>query len=179
MDDLRGGNFISPLGIAVERRRWRCMVPLELGTENMVAREVNFRKASGIGAGAHERDRDRDNECMPKRLISSSNNSKKHETECFDIPKQLPPRVKGNGAEVGRDAKIVKKLTVVGLWCIQWCPGGRPSMEAVVQMLEGDGKTLAMPPNPFSTTNPSVTMGSIDGRPSSSVLDIISESESN
>ncbi|KAF7149727.1 hypothetical protein RHSIM_Rhsim02G0206300 [Rhododendron simsii] len=86
---------------------------------------------------------------------------------------------KDNGVDqVGRGAKIIKKLTVVGLWCIQWCPGGRPSMEAVVQMLEGDGKTLAMPPNPFSTTNPSVTRGSIDGRPFSSVLDIISESES-
>ncbi|XP_058203356.1 rust resistance kinase Lr10-like [Rhododendron vialii] len=85
---------------------------------------------------------------------------------------------KDNGVEVGRDAKIIKKLTIVGLWCIQWCPGGRPSMEAVVQMLEGNGKALAMPPNPFSTTNPSVTRGSVDGRPFSSVLDIISESES-
>ncbi|KAF7151371.1 hypothetical protein RHSIM_Rhsim02G0206500 [Rhododendron simsii] len=46
---------------------------------------------------------------------------------------------KDNGVDqVGRDAKIIKKLTVVGLWCIQWCPGGRPSMEAVVQMLEAD-----------------------------------------
>ncbi|KAF7140527.1 hypothetical protein RHSIM_Rhsim06G0120400 [Rhododendron simsii] len=56
--------------------------------------------------------------------------------------------VNNNEVEEGGDAKIVKKLTIVGLWCIQWYPGDRPSMKAVVQVLEGDGKTLAMPPNP-------------------------------
>ncbi|KAH7840235.1 hypothetical protein Vadar_014540 [Vaccinium darrowii] len=85
--------------------------------------------------------------------------------------------VKNNEVEGGRDAKIVKKLTIVGLWCIQWCPGGRPSMKVVVQMLEGNGETLAMPPNPFSTSNPSITRGNVGGSPFSSMLDIISESD--
>ncbi|KAK9292406.1 hypothetical protein L1049_020374 [Liquidambar formosana] len=50
------------------------------------------------------------------------------------------------------DAKIAKKLTIVGLWCIQWYPVDRPSMKVVVQMLEGDGDNLIMPPNPFAST---------------------------
>ncbi|XP_060670957.1 rust resistance kinase Lr10-like [Ziziphus jujuba] len=49
------------------------------------------------------------------------------------------------------DAKVAKKLGIVGLWCIQWHPGDRPSMKTVVQMLEG-GDKLAMPPNPFAST---------------------------
>ncbi|XP_020538014.1 rust resistance kinase Lr10-like [Jatropha curcas] len=50
------------------------------------------------------------------------------------------------------DTKIVKKLTIVGLWCIQWFPVDRPCMTSVVQMLEGEGDDLAMPPNPFNST---------------------------
>ncbi|XP_062117478.1 rust resistance kinase Lr10-like [Humulus lupulus] len=52
--------------------------------------------------------------------------------------------------EVG-DNKIASKLAIVGLWCIQWHPVGRPMMKDVVQMLEGV-KVLNMPPNPFVTT---------------------------
>ncbi|XP_050385664.1 rust resistance kinase Lr10-like [Argentina anserina] len=48
------------------------------------------------------------------------------------------------------DAKIAKRLAIVGLWCIQWHPVDRPSMKGVVQMLEG-GETLTMPPNPFAS----------------------------
>ncbi|THG15068.1 hypothetical protein TEA_019368 [Camellia sinensis var. sinensis] len=72
------------------------------------------------------------------------------------------------------DAKIVKKITIVGLWCIQWYPGDRPSMTVVVQMLEGDEDTLVMPPNPFTTTNPRTAAGekSFDSK-----LEVISESE--
>ncbi|KAJ4839331.1 hypothetical protein Tsubulata_029966 [Turnera subulata] len=50
------------------------------------------------------------------------------------------------------DAKIAKKLAVVGLWCIQWNPGERPSMKTVVQMLEGGGENLEKPPNPFGSS---------------------------
>ena len=84
-----------------------------------------------------------------------------------------------NGIEIeeDEDAKSVRKLTIVGLWCIQWYPGGRPSMKVVVQMLEGDGSTLAMPPSPFSNTNASTSRGNIGGSSFSSNLEVISESE--
>ena len=54
-------------------------------------------------------------------------------------------------AEKEGDTKIAKKLTIVGLWCIQWYPVDRPSMKVAVQMLEGEGDNLTMPPNPFAS----------------------------
>ncbi|XP_012856966.1 PREDICTED: glycerophosphodiester phosphodiesterase protein kinase domain-containing GDPDL2-like [Erythranthe guttata] len=48
---------------------------------------------------------------------------------------------------------IARKLSIVGLWCIQWSPTDRPSMKVVVQMLEGDNGDLTMPPNPFPATS--------------------------
>ncbi|CAL0301060.1 unnamed protein product [Lupinus luteus] len=50
------------------------------------------------------------------------------------------------------DSKIAKKLAIVGLWCIQWNPIDRPSIKAVVQMLEGEGDMLVAPPTPFDST---------------------------
>ncbi|GLT57321.1 hypothetical protein SLA2020_303010 [Shorea laevis] len=55
--------------------------------------------------------------------------------------------------EDDEDAKIAKKLAIVGLWCIQWHPTDRPSMKVVIQMLEG-GHEITMPPNPFASTSP-------------------------
>ena len=54
------------------------------------------------------------------------------------------------------DTQIVKKLTIVGLWCIQWFPTDRPSMKLVVQMLEGE-HNLPTPPNPFTCSGPTQT----------------------
>ncbi|RYR48042.1 hypothetical protein Ahy_A07g034038 [Arachis hypogaea] len=53
------------------------------------------------------------------------------------------------------DAKVAKQLATVGLWCIQWHAVDRPSMQTVLQMLEGDQDTLPIPPNPFASTGPS------------------------
>ncbi|KAF7147395.1 hypothetical protein RHSIM_Rhsim03G0204300 [Rhododendron simsii] len=74
------------------------------------------------------------------------------------------------------DAKIVKKLAIVGLWCIQWYPVDRPSMHGVIQLLEGDGDTLIKPPNPFVSSNPTLGMGQLSGRPFNE-LEVIVESE--
>ncbi|XP_026440467.1 rust resistance kinase Lr10-like isoform X2 [Papaver somniferum] len=46
---------------------------------------------------------------------------------------------------------IVKKLTMVALWCIQWNPIDRPSMNGVLHMLEGNAQSLLMAPNPFAS----------------------------
>ncbi|XP_057451519.1 rust resistance kinase Lr10-like isoform X2 [Lotus japonicus] len=50
------------------------------------------------------------------------------------------------------DSKIARKLAIVGLWCIQWYAMNRPSMQMVVQMLEGDVETAPIPPNPFTSS---------------------------
>ncbi|CAN6697539.1 unnamed protein product [Malus baccata var. baccata] len=52
------------------------------------------------------------------------------------------------------DGKIPKKLAIIGLWCIQWHPSDRPSMKTAVQMLEGGGESLTVPPNPFMPIGP-------------------------
>ncbi|KAL7183627.1 hypothetical protein ACSBR2_025923 [Camellia fascicularis] len=75
------------------------------------------------------------------------------------------------------DAKIVKKLTIAGLWCIQWCPIDQPSMKVVVQMLEGDEGTLTVPPSPFSSTNPMPTRRTMGDTTFTSELDVIVEYE--
>ncbi|KAI8571400.1 hypothetical protein RHMOL_Rhmol01G0117100 [Rhododendron molle] len=69
----------------------------------------------------------------------------------------------GNVIQDEEDAKIAKKLAIVGLWCIQWYPVDRPSMHVVIQMLEGDGDTLIKPPNPFVSTNPTMVPGQASG----------------
>ncbi|CAL4964797.1 unnamed protein product [Urochloa decumbens] len=45
--------------------------------------------------------------------------------------------------------ELEKKLCIVGLWCIQMRPHGRPTMSEVIEMLEGGADALQMPPRPF------------------------------
>jgi len=53
----------------------------------------------------------------------------------------------GNGTE--EEEKILKKMIIVALWCIQMKPIDRPSMNKVVELLEGDVESLEMPPKPL------------------------------
>ncbi|KAL7190728.1 hypothetical protein ACSBR2_022913 [Camellia fascicularis] len=45
--------------------------------------------------------------------------------------------------------ETVRKMILVGLWCIQTNPSDRPPMSKVVEMLEGSFKSLQIPPKPF------------------------------
>ncbi|XP_010279326.1 PREDICTED: LEAF RUST 10 DISEASE-RESISTANCE LOCUS RECEPTOR-LIKE PROTEIN KINASE-like 2.1 [Nelumbo nucifera] len=47
------------------------------------------------------------------------------------------------------EEEIVRKMSIVGLWCIQIDPSSRPSMSKVVEMLEGSLNSLQIPPKPF------------------------------
>ncbi|WOH12417.1 hypothetical protein DCAR_0831920 [Daucus carota subsp. sativus] len=44
--------------------------------------------------------------------------------------------------------KLVQKMIIVAVWCIQMKPSERPSMSKVIEMLEGDAD-LVMPPKPL------------------------------
>ncbi|CAJ1971930.1 unnamed protein product [Sphenostylis stenocarpa] len=44
--------------------------------------------------------------------------------------------------------KLAKKMIIVSLWCIQLKPNDRPSINKVVEMLEGDIENLQIPPKP-------------------------------
>ncbi|KAH7856044.1 hypothetical protein Vadar_032034 [Vaccinium darrowii] len=103
-------------------------------------------------------------------------------TDQIYFPEWIYNRLDG-GEEVGiriqdeGDAKIAKKLAIVGLWCIQWYPIDRPSMHVVIQMLEGDGNTLIKPPNPFASTTPMMVTGQASERRITNELEIIVEFE--
>ncbi|KAJ8752866.1 hypothetical protein K2173_008601 [Erythroxylum novogranatense] len=71
------------------------------------------------------------------------------------------------------DHQIAKKLTIVGLWCIQWHPVERPHMKTVVQMLEEEGDKLTVPPNPFSSR----MNADFPGKFHHQELEVISETE--
>ena len=76
------------------------------------------------------------------------------------------------------DVEIVRKLTIIGLWCIQWYPTDRPSMQTVVQMLEGGEDNLTMPPNPFAATSSTrVNANTPARRPLQQELAVIGELE--
>ncbi|XP_047937646.1 rust resistance kinase Lr10-like [Salvia hispanica] len=53
--------------------------------------------------------------------------------------------------EIGKS--VLKKMTIVGLWCIQMNPENRPSMNKVLEMLEGDGEDLKIPEHPSHLVN--------------------------
>uniref|UniRef100_J3KW82 Protein kinase domain-containing protein n=1 Tax=Oryza brachyantha TaxID=4533 RepID=J3KW82_ORYBR len=45
--------------------------------------------------------------------------------------------------------EIARKITLVGLWCIQTAPKNRPSMSKIIEMLEKNINELEMPPKPI------------------------------
>ncbi|KAF8087067.1 hypothetical protein N665_0600s0016 [Sinapis alba] len=55
------------------------------------------------------------------------------------------------------DEILVKKMVLVGLWCIQTNPFDRPSMSKVVEMLEGSPEALMIPPKPLLSI-PAITV---------------------
>ncbi|KAG9457831.1 hypothetical protein H6P81_002339 [Aristolochia fimbriata] len=73
------------------------------------------------------------------------------------------------GIESEEEEGIARKMIVTGLWCAQMDPGSRPSMDKVLEMLEGTEDALRVPPRPplssparsfhssTSTTTPSTT----------------------
>ncbi|KAK4409634.1 Rust resistance kinase Lr10 [Sesamum angolense] len=48
----------------------------------------------------------------------------------------------------------LRKLIIVGLWCIQTDPKYRPSMNKVLEMLEGKVEYLQVPPKPYLSSPP-------------------------
>jgi len=49
--------------------------------------------------------------------------------------------------------EIERKMTLIGLWCIQTIPGHRPSMSKVIEMFERNATELEMPPKPFISSS--------------------------
>ena len=58
----------------------------------------------------------------------------------------------GDNIDLGDDTedenKLVRKMVMVALWCIQMKPIDRPSVSKALEMLEGKVELLEMPPKP-------------------------------
>ena len=52
------------------------------------------------------------------------------------------------GEATNEERKNVKKMFIIALWCIQLNPIDRPSMDRVIEMLEGDIEDIEIPPKP-------------------------------
>jgi len=50
--------------------------------------------------------------------------------------------------------EMVRKMTIVGLWCIQTHPSTRPTISKVVEMLESKLDFLQIPPKPYLSSPP-------------------------
>ncbi|KAL7132453.1 hypothetical protein ABFS83_12G075100 [Erythranthe nasuta] len=55
----------------------------------------------------------------------------------------------GNSVDEDEGQFSMKKLIIVGLWCVQTDPKDRPSMKKVIEMLEGNLEVLQVPPKPY------------------------------
>ncbi|KAJ7954132.1 Receptor-like protein kinase [Quillaja saponaria] len=52
------------------------------------------------------------------------------------------------------DEEMMRKMIIVGIWCIQTHPSNRPAIGEVVEMLEGSLESLHVPPKPFLSSPP-------------------------
>ncbi|XP_040989018.1 rust resistance kinase Lr10-like [Juglans microcarpa x Juglans regia] len=74
------------------------------------------------------------------------------------------------------EKKTSKKMIMVALWCIQMKPNDRPSMNKVIEMLEGEIECLQMPSKPFLSSTESLTKEVGDNSNSTSLSSQLAES---
>ncbi|KAK8677363.1 hypothetical protein V6N13_142907 [Hibiscus sabdariffa] len=64
---------------------------------------------------------------------------------------------------------IMKKMIIIGFWCIQVKPDDRPSMNKVLKMLETEVELLQMPPTPFQLPFEVSTEDHVNDNPTASL----------
>lgn len=65
-----------------------------------------------------------------------------------------------DGANTMEENDIARRMTIVGLWCIQTFPTQRPTISRVIEMLEGCLDSLPMPPKPVMASPPRLELES-------------------
>ncbi|CAH8383106.1 unnamed protein product [Eruca vesicaria subsp. sativa] len=65
-----------------------------------------------------------------------------------DLELGKPTRCLTENGISNEEEEIAKKMTLVGLWCIQSSPLDRPPMNRVVEMMEGSLEAIEVPPRP-------------------------------
>ncbi|KAK4280777.1 hypothetical protein QN277_012355 [Acacia crassicarpa] len=85
-----------------------------------------------------------------------------------------------DGTNTTEENDIAKKMTIVGLWCIQTFPTQRPTISRVIEMLEGSLESMEMPRKPVMLSPPrleqessatcNTNAGGVDSDESSSLM---------
>ncbi|KAF3948416.1 hypothetical protein CMV_025584 [Castanea mollissima] len=107
------------------------------------------------------------NNLMPIRYSFSQirKMTKDHSSQIFFPTWVYSQFSEGNDIEMEgateEEKKIAKKMILVALWCIQMKPSDRPSMNKVVEMLEGEVECLQMPSKPFLLSSPKRPIGDV------------------
>ncbi|XP_042032592.1 LEAF RUST 10 DISEASE-RESISTANCE LOCUS RECEPTOR-LIKE PROTEIN KINASE-like 2.3 [Salvia splendens] len=98
---------------------------------------------------------------LKRDLIGNNDNSSQYFPywiyDYFNLGKDIEV-VNGGDDEIDDDSwrKFGRKMTIVALWCIQMSPNDRPSMNKVLEMLEGDIERLKIPEYPSQFIQTSV-----------------------
>ncbi|KAK4736678.1 hypothetical protein R3W88_000375 [Solanum pinnatisectum] len=165
---------ISDFGLAKLCSKEKSVVTMTeaRGTMGYIAPEVI---SSNFGKASHKSDVYSFGMLLLEMVGGRKNFDAKADTSQMNFPEWIHQRL-NQGEELkirieeDDDIIIARKLSVIGLWCIQWNAIDRPSIKVVTQMLEGDGSNLTVPP-PFTTRN-TTHVG-----PSMQELTVISELE--
>ncbi|XP_055815318.1 rust resistance kinase Lr10-like [Solanum dulcamara] len=165
---------ISDFGLAKLCSKEKSVVTMTeaRGTMGYIAPEV---LSSNFGKASHKSDVYSFGMLLLEMVGGRKNFDTKVDTSQMNFPEWIHQRL-NQGEELkirieeDDDIIIVKKLAIIGLWCIQWNATDRPSIKVVTQMLEGDGRNLTVPP-PFTTRNTTHVC------PSTQELTVISELE--
>ncbi|RHN52761.1 putative glycerophosphodiester phosphodiesterase, protein kinase RLK-Pelle-LRK10L-2 family [Medicago truncatula] len=62
---------------------------------------------------------------------------------------ELGTNLRPDGVMDTEEDEIARRMTIVGLWCIQTFPSDRPTMSKVIEMLEVNMNSLEIPPKPL------------------------------
>ena len=62
---------------------------------------------------------------------------------------ELGSNLRTDGIMDTEEDEIARRMTIVGLWCIQTFPSDRPTMSKVIEMLEVNMNSLEIPPKPL------------------------------
>ncbi|XP_006366547.1 probable receptor-like protein kinase At1g67000 [Solanum tuberosum] len=165
---------ISDFGLAKLCSKEKSVVTMTeaRGTMGYIAPEV---LSSNFGKASHKSDVYSFGMMLLEMVGGRKNFDAKADTSQMNFPEWIHQRL-NQGEELkirieeDDDVIIVRKLAVIGLWCIQWNATDRPSIKIVTQMLEGDVSNLTVP-SPFTTRN-TTHVG-----PSTQELTVISELE--
>ncbi|KAH7854009.1 hypothetical protein Vadar_009054 [Vaccinium darrowii] len=121
------------------------------GTSGYMAPELNLKNIGGVSYKA-------DVYSFGMLLMEMAGRRKNWISLANSSQKSFPSWVfkqftEGRNVQIGEiseeESEMVKKMMLVALWCIQMKPSDRPSMNKVIEMLEGNIELLHRPPNLF------------------------------